>query len=288
MVHDALEKWYPPGRERGVHPAKTFQELVDSHKETAEGYARVMWDQDGDYAELEELGLAMLEGYVEEYGEDPHIEIIQPEQDFQIDIYDPETNKYVVTAVGTFDAIYFDHIVQKYGLLEHKTWKSVRTKHLQLDEQASTYWALAAPWLREQGFFKDDEDISVMLYNVLRKSLPDERPRNEKGQYLNQNGSVSKRQPAPYFERIPIYRDVHDREALIRRLVQEATEIKMAREGDLAVYKNPTYSCPYDCDFFDICELHEVGGDWEEFMKMTTDAYDPYAHHADVSRIEED
>lgn len=278
LVHDCLEGWYKPGRERGVPPVETFKKMFAEREDEL----RLMgsWSEEGEFDKIYDLGVAMLEGYVRHYGTEPHIEIIQPEQPFQLDVYHPDTGEYVVTAVGTMDALMFDHNIQKFGLLEHKTWKRVQTKHLQIDEQASTYWALVPLWLREQGFFKPDEDIHFMLYNVLKKTKPDTRPQNEHGQYLNQDGTVSKRQPEPPYHRSFIYRDVHDRDALIRRLCQEAMEIKMVQEGRLPVYKNPTNFCPFMCNFFDACELDECGGDAETYLEMTTEPYDPYdAHH---------
>ena len=39
---------------------------------------------------------------------------------------------------------------------------------------------------------------------------------------LNKDGSVSKRQPAAYFARVPVYRDAVDRQRMHERVVQEA------------------------------------------------------------------
>lgn len=286
MVHDALEVWYKPGIERGTHPTETFKRLYAESLKTNPKSGS--WSEEGDWDEIGELGEAMLDHYVEYYGTDPLIEVISPEQPFQIDIHDPITGEYVVTAVGTIDVIIRDLKTGKIGLLEHKTYKSIKTDFLAIDEQASTYWALAGPWMVQQGILEEGEHIDFMLYNILRKAKPDPRDKNEKGQYLNKNGSVSKRQPPPFFKRYPVYRDPSDRQIFINRLIMEAREIKRAREGDLDIFKNPTHMCPYDCDFFDVCEIHDAGGDHEELLELTTMPYDPYdAHHPDEKEFED-
>lgn len=287
MVHEALDGWYIPGRERGEHPANTFAKLYEAFVE--KNHKIGMWSEEGDWEEAGSLGNAMLNGYVEQYGEEPHIEVISSEQPFQIDIHDPETGEYVVTAVGTFDSIVRDHgpsMRGKLGFFEHKTYKTVKTQFLSIDEQASTYWTLGPMWLREQGILDEGEDISFMMYNILRKAKPDERPRNDKGQYLNQNGTVSKRQPPPHFVRHWEWRDGRDRDALYNRLIQEAREIQMVRRGELAIYKNPTNNCPWMCDFFDVCETHEIGQDWEELIRLTCEPYDAYASHHEEAELE--
>lgn len=283
LIHDALEKWYIPGRTRGRDPLETFKEQFAEAEALGKIPAGVMYDEDGEYSGMYEMGLNLLEGYTLHYGKEWSMEIIQPEQTFWLDIYDRRpggSGEYVVTATGTMDALYFDHDTQRYGLLEHKTWKQMSTKHLQIDEQASTYWALVPLWLREQGLFGPDDDLSVMMYNVLRKAKRDERPQNSQGMYLNANGSVSKRQPNPIYHRIPIYRDSVNRDALLTRLVSEANEIKMVQQGILDVYKNPTFMCG-SCDFFDACELDECGADVDEYLSMTTVHYDSYATYSD-------
>lgn len=286
LVHDALEQWYQPGKVRGRHPAETFLEL---YNEQLASMPRVgSWSEEGDWDEVGSLGEEMLTHYVEYHGQEEWMEVIAPEQPFQIDIYDPYTDDYVVTAVGTFDGIIRDLRTNKVGLLEHKTYKSIKTDFLAIDEQASTYWALAGPWMREQGILGPDEEIDFMLYNILRKAKPDPRPQNHKRQYLNKDGTVSKRQPSPFFSRYYVYRDTSDRNIFIQRLIDEAREIQMAKRGELAIFKNPTHMCPYDCDFFDICEIHDIGGDWKELAELTCEPYNPYEAHEDDKDLEDE
>jgi hypothetical protein len=52
------------------------------------------------------------------------------------------------------------------------------------------------------------------------------------------------------------------------------------REPDAGAYKNPgKFTCP-GCWLFDVCELHEVGADWETVRAQQTVGWDPYAAHS--------
>lgn len=316
LVHEALAAYYIPGTERGPHPAETFRDLYEEELEEASEFG--FRDEDDKWHDAYELGVVLLEEYVEEYEErDALIEIISPEQPFQVDLYNPKNGRYVCTLVGTVDAIIRDLKTGDYGFFEHKTAKTIRTEHLQLDDQAGTYWAVADEILEQQGI---DIDLSFILYNFLRKGKPDKRPQNSKGHYLNkptkndllgaaksknlpipknatvasltnllersgvdpaQLGEVSKSQPPPLFKRVPVYRDEYDRQQMLQRIVNEAWEMKQVRRGKLPIYKNPTQDCSWDCDFHDVCELHETGADYEELMEFVLKPWDPYADHRD-------
>ena len=89
-IHLAMEHWYIPGRERGVDPRKTWRDYVQKAQADTK-YVNTY--HDGDFAEAVpslELGLDMLEGYLEHYGKEPNIEVISAEQTFQVEIPSPE------------------------------------------------------------------------------------------------------------------------------------------------------------------------------------------------------
>jgi hypothetical protein len=100
-----------------------------------------------------------------------------------------------------------------------------------------------------------------------------------------QFGEVSKKQPAPFFHRQRVYRDTVDRQNLMQRIRMEAWEMGLVRAGRLPVYKNPAGNYPDQhclaCQFKDMCELHENGGDWEQLRDFTMIHWDPYADHND-------
>lgn len=187
LAHKALEIRYPPGRKRGPHPAKTFEKLYRRGD-----YDFSQWDEEGNKVDALELGLAMMNGYVAEYGADDHIEIIQPECTIQIDVCDRQGN-YICTWVGTADAAYMDLARSSprrkvVGALEHKTAKSIEEELTIVSgygEQALSYtWALDM-WLHHNDHLPADQHLDHVKFNWLKKALPDERPVNEHGQSLN-------------------------------------------------------------------------------------------------------
>jgi hypothetical protein len=242
-----------------------------------------------------ELGEAMLNGYFDLYGHDESWDVIATEQTFKRDIrYGPRDK--LAYYVGTVDGVYRDLNTDEIWLMEHKTAKAIQTMHLALDDQAGSYYAVATDMLREQGLIKQDEVLNGIMYNFLRKGLPDDRSRNEDGLYLNKNGSISKVQPSPLFHREPVWKSVGEKEGMLRNIRNELTVMDQFRtqelfdglgnsiEGspqgsNLPLYKNPTRDCFWDCSFYRMCQLHEAGEDWEEFAASEFTTKDPYADH---------
>lgn len=272
LVHGALENYYIPGRKRGPHPAKTFTELYERELEE---YARFGVYSDDQWVEAGELGVDLLENYVDEYGPEKNIEIIAPEMPFKVTVRHPKTDKPYFAAVGKLDAPYINHDNGRLGIIDHKTAASISTKQYSLSEQGSHYWAFAPEFFHRKGILKRGQKLSHILFNFLRKAKRDDRPRNEQGHYLNKDGTVSLRQPPPHFLRHPVWRGEKDREELRTRLTNTVWEMDQVRKGRLPIYKTPSYDCP-QCPFFDACELHESGADHEELLKMTMEKWDPY------------
>lgn len=279
-VHIALAEWYcGPGLKRGPHPAETWLSWSKEEMTKIRTAISDNWEEDV-WVEARELGEFMLDGYVEEYGRDDSWHVIAPEQTFQIDIPFRNKDGIMATHAGTFDLVYRDLIDDSIWLGEHKTAKQVTLGHLPLDDQAGTYWAVAGKTLGHQGVLRKGDTIEGIMYNFLRKGMPDERPVNEKGQSLNKDGSVSKIQPKPLFHREPVYRTRSERAAQLRRIQDEATWMAAARKAPDRIYKTPTRDCEWDCKFFEMCQLHEKGGtDWIEFQEAVFTQRDPYADH---------
>ena len=198
-IHLAMEHWYIPGRERGVDPRETWRDYVQKAQADTK-YVNTY--HDGDFAEAVpslELGLDMLEGYLEHYGREPNIEVISAEQTFQVEIPYPEWHPLdgrkgaeardsKGAYVGTFDQVYRDHDTGKIWLKDFKTAAqlgSSSTQYLPLDDQAGSYWAVADYTLRKQGLIGKDERISGIVYDYLVKAKRDRRPRNPEGLVTN-------------------------------------------------------------------------------------------------------
>ena len=281
MVHRSLAAYYIPetrkARKRGPHPAQTFVKLYDIMN--ADGKAFSVRVDDEFWIDALDLGVEMMENYVTHWRDaDKDILVLYPEMPFQYPIIDPVTGKHLVTYVGTTDALIRRISTGKLGLFEHKTAAAINTNHLFLDEQASSYWCIVPLWLLANGIIKEKDNMDFMLYNFMRKAEKDDRPQNALGQYLNINGTVSKRQPPPLFHREPLYRGKHEQANTMARIIAQVHEMNMIRNGTLTMYKSPSKDCSF-CEWADLCELHETGSDWKELKRMTSEKWEPYLQH---------
>jgi len=279
LVHQSLAAYYIPGRKRGPKPAKTFKKLYVAHGSFS---VREYKDEESEKHDAGDLGVGMLEGYVDEYGDDEDIRIIMPEMPFKIKLTDMGGKPFWY--VGRFDALGLWLPTMEYFIFEHKTAATIKTQHLALDEQAGSYWAFGVEYIRtliKKGLLKKRKlDLEMILYNFLRKSVrnPDKNWA-EDGTLLKMNGEPAKNQPPPYFHREPVYRDINDRKRVISRIRKEAYVIRLTEEGKLPVLKNPTQDCHWQCSFHDMCELHETMSDYKSFMEQIFVGTDSYAEY---------
>lgn len=283
LIHETLARFYKPGTKRGGHPVRLWKQVWAEFIENG-GDDFVVIKASETYAS--ELGIIMMRAYYEEYGKDAEFRVIAPEQTFQLDIFD-EDDHYLCTYTGTVDAVIENLMTRKRGFFEHKTGASLDPfgAPLILDEQAGAYWTFGQMFLQATGVLAEDEILDFVLYNRLRKAKPDPRQQNELGQYLNKNGTVSKRQPPPLFKREYAWRTDAERQSVYDRVVHQVKEMALVRSGELAVYKNPGKSCGW-CEFRDMCEVHESQSDWEAVRDATMTTWDPYADHND--QLQED
>jgi hypothetical protein len=319
LVHEALAVRYPPGRKRGPHPAKTFAELYAEQKRQFS-----QWDDEGNKVDALDLGVAMCEGYVAEYGNDDTVEIIAPEMALSVDVFDAN-GKYLTTWVGRGDAAYKDlarstRSKPVIGFMEHKTGKTIEDMVSVVSgygEQALSYWWAGSQVLQAERLLPVGAQVDHVLFNWLRKGMPDTRPRNADGYALNKPtktalvdaclanglsakgtipvlmetlqqaghnpellGEVSSRQDSPLFHREVLDFGDDELRSINWRIRREAEEIKLARANKLAIYKNPTRDCKWECQFKDACEVHEMGGDYKTMIAMDFTQWDPYEHHS--------
>lgn len=293
LVHRALAPYYKKGVKRGPLPARTFLKLYDAD----DRLAAVLRNDEGEWESLRDLGRGMLEGYVEQYGGDEDWEVIQSEQTFRLPLLVPAATHVLdgsgpsliipafrVTVVGTFDGVWRHRTKKKrVAFKEFKTASTISLDGLAMDDQAGMYWTYGPKWLWRQQILADKTYPSEILYTFLRKAIRNpEYKYDAEGRKLNQDGAVSKSQPAKFYERQPIYRDQADRVNLHERVLEEAREMVLARAGLLTPIKNPgplhMPNCR-GCPVREACELHETGADWEAMLDATTEPWNPYADH---------
>lgn len=223
--------------------------------------------------------------------------------------------KLVGVLVGTFDAVLRNVRTGKVWMVDHKTARErINTNHLVKDEQAGTYVSIATLVLRAQGKIGPDEVVQGIMYNFLRKAKADTRPRNSRGVYCNKPakanyadalgmtdaeakkitlegladlardkgiqvfGDESKTQPAPLFVREFITRNAHERARQVERVSEELVQMHALRGGQLSLTKAPGDHCAW-CDFKDLCDVDEQGGDVADYARAAFRKRDPYADH---------
>lgn len=282
-IHLALAEWYIPGFERGVDPRETWDKFCGDSVASVCQYGGVTGEGPDEWTDAKSLGNIMLTHYLDTYGDDPYWEVLAPEQTFRALIPDPDDpQKAIVDYRGTFDGVIRDHLNGgKLKLVDHKTTAQSGpsiSNYLALDDQASSYIAVATHSLREAGMIKDGESITGIEYNFLTKRKPDPRPRNDEGKYLNKNGSVSKLQPYSTLLRSFITRTKVERVRQLKHIQNEAKVMDLFRRGVLQPTKTPSKDCAY-CPFFDMCQIDEAGGDTKAFKRAVFNRVDPYADH---------
>jgi hypothetical protein len=232
--------------------------------------------------ELYSLGLAMAEQYQAHYGLDPTIDVIGAEIPLQFSF----SPKVVHLLKPDVLFRYRGEDKHAFWLMETKTATSIETQHLTIDDQARPYGAMAETALRNAGVLGTQDYIAGIMYNFLRKKEEDDRPQNEKGQRLNRDGSVSKKQPAPLFQRHKVLMTSRAKAITLKRLAREVMEVAAltdaVRNGPRnreELRKTPTKECPRFCDFFAICEADEQGADIRQMKKSLFVKADPYAQY---------
>jgi hypothetical protein len=186
LVHRSLEPYYKKGTKRGPHPAKTFVKLYEA--ELREQEAIGFRDEEGKWADAATLGESMLNGYVEHWGADDRWQVLATEMPFQVPVLHPRDGEVWFMYVGIVDLVVRDRQTKFVGLVDHKTTGEDPTKieYLNLDEQAGAYWQYGRQALYEQGLLRQDVDLNGIIFNFLLKKMPDDRPQNADGFYLNQ------------------------------------------------------------------------------------------------------
>lgn len=315
LIHECLAGYYPPGIKRGTHPALTFDSIWNDGK-----YDFSQWDEEGNKVNAYDLGMAMCEGYVDQYGLDEDVEIIQPEMSMEVDVFDKQ-GKYLCTWVGQGDAMYRKVSTQRIGFLEHKTAKSIEEELNVISgygEQGLSYYWGGSIVAKHLGILKPGESLDHVKFNWLKKALPDDRPKNAAGEALNkpskdalldacaarslavpkkalvtdlhaileeagvdplQFGEVSKVQKGPLFHRFELPFGEGELENINWRIRAEAWEMSQVRAGKLPILKSPTKDCKWECEFREVCELHSMGGDFQDMLDLEFGTWDPYSNH---------
>lgn len=279
-VHLCFAEYYIPGTKRGRDPRETWEEYCEGHFESVRTSSTYNGDEEDAWTDALELGKAMFEYYLQKYGPEENVKMLAPEQVFQLLIPHPDDRtKAVADMRGTFDGVYFDLEDEEYKLWEHKSASQIDTGHLMMDPQAGGYYPAANHLLRKMGLMDPKRRIKGINYNFLAKRKPHNKPRDSMGRYLNKDGSISKVQPADTLLREFVTRTPKENNRQIEHIGNEVLLMDKYRSGELNLIKNPTRDCKWDCEFLELCQTDEAGGDTEEFKKYAMHVVDPYLDH---------
>lgn len=277
-IHRALQVRYPVGTKRG-----SYLDVVSEFEEAVGAQIRRMpansQPDDDDLVDGIELGRAMLKGYIDYWGRDKHWQVVHTEQPFQIDVLD-DKDRLLVVYCGTWDMLVWDLVDKCYRLVDHKTAKQFGGwEWLTINSQAGSYLWVAPEVLKAKGIFTDKDTIDGIIFNYLKKAMPDARPVNAAGESLNKDGTVSKVQPSPRFHREPTWREPVERVIQYNHVVREAAQMSLVRKGKMAPTKALNKDC-VRCPLFDPCQLQEQGSpDWADVLEGSYRQRDGYADH---------
>lgn len=286
-MHTALEWRYTnknfPSLEMAFHTV-SLQGLMEASQVTLPDY---VYEQ---ARGLRDLGMGMAEGYDRKYGDDNDIRPIGAEIPLEYDIVD--TDGSVLARHRLKPDLLYRNPQNEIWLLENKTAKQISIEHLPIDDQARGYATMSERALRSAGILGRNEQVKGVMYNFLRKIMPDERPKNEKGLSLNKDGSVSKTQRVPEFVRHPVVLSRAAKQQALNHVTREAAmitrltlELRSKRMSPDSLLKTPHKNCPKLCEFFTMCVVEEQGGDIREMQRSMYVRRNPYEYEQDTTDI---
>lgn len=288
-MHTALATWYGQGRKRvGTLKMHFYQAATNAIAVAVQSGAPDHIIEKAE--ELLSLGEAMAQAYEKHYGSDSDVDVITAEIPLEFTIPDHRGNILAIHKLKPDLVFRLRSRRRRIWLMEHKTARTIRTAHLVIDNQARPYGTMAERALRKLGVISRDEEVEGILYNFLRKGLPDLRPTDGNGRSLNKDGSVSKRQPAPLFIRKPVTMTRQAKIITLSRLQADAimlTSVTMQlRNGHIDpidIPKVPRYDCPDDCQFFDMCVAEENGTDIRTMERSLYIRRNPYLYEEETT-----
>lgn len=245
-IHEALDKYYS----EGADPVAFFEEWSDNRiRELA-----AVWDDDNDdLLENKELGMAMLQGYVEEYDGKDNFDVIATEKTLMRRIPVPGRDTLSKCyLVARLDGLVRDHETGKLFSLEHKTFSRFNPGHMEVDHQFTAQVWLGQNLANEMGM---DEEVVGVIYNGLRKQKPSPRVR------------------LPLFERHKLYRTEQQINVMLHRAYWQYREFN---KPGIPIYPQPNPIRCGMCGFQNVCAEYQRGGDFqflldEQFTKRGQD-----------------
>ena len=224
-VHYAMEKYYGEGEDL----IEAFEEYMNKNVLMLPGDKRM------------ELGISMLNNYVDHYQGDDHLEVIATELEIArrvpVPADDPaplfsQAKKFYVAA--RIDAIVYDENLGQNFVMEHKTFSRFYPAQLSRDHQFIIECFVADGWSKKV-------PVAGVIYNGLRKSAKPSKT-------------------TKLFERHTLYIDDASLKIMLHRVYWELVRIS---SDNFHAYPEPsTMKCNY-CEFKEPCNEYMHGGDYK-------------------------
>lgn len=290
-MHTAFQRWYGPGFKRNGTLVEHFLDTAENAQGAAaeNGASEHVLDT---ASELIALGEAMATAYQSFYQDnDPGIDVLATEVPLEFTFSDPGRNSFKATHKLKPDLVYFHPDGSgDILLMEHKTATQIRTAHLAIDGQARPYGAMAERALRTAGLISKPQRLRGIMYNFLRKALPDLRPTDSQGRSLNKNGTVSKKQPATSFVRHLVTLTAQAKVVTLERIQADSAMLALVTQSIRAgridprdIPKTAHWSCPKMCPFFNMCVAEENGSDIRNMEETMFVRKDPYVYYEETT-----
>lgn len=200
-VHLVLAEHYTPptkdgvqanGFTRGRPMLETWEDVMKNTFTTIATQKDFGEEQEKEWVDARELGIAMFTGYEAKWRGDPHWEVLAPEQRFNAKIphnarqrylmdtmgmpvamFGSMSEKFITLLVGSLDLPVRNHLTGQVEIVDHKTsGRKVSVDYLSKDDQIGTYISTTAPYLRSLGLMSDSEEVTAVVFNFLKKSFP--------------------------------------------------------------------------------------------------------------------
>lgn len=295
--HFALEDWY--GYNNYGHPVEAFRAYCHAQKVYANQHAQYRLPES--YDEQVELGEALLNYYVDYWleGRDP-LETLWvdgvPQVEVQCTARLPYSNEH-------YDEVYyqatFDRVVvvdNELWVLDYKFYNRDWTPNMDFDAQMSAYIWLAQSLYQDLGMPVRGAIVQKHFKKVPKQPriLKDGSLSGDKSQatthrlyreaMINMYGEVANA-PIKCQETLSALalKETENRDDYIARDKTERTQAQIESTGEqilmelpemlnphIALYKNDTKDCSYDCSFRDICLMMDDKVDWENYLETMT------------------
>jgi len=239
-IHYALEQYY--GKKADL--IKSFEKWL---AERIRELNKVSLDAANELFEMKGLGVGMLEGYLTEYPKDD-FDVLATEQFMQRPLPAPkgcpDSDCFVSVRL---DGLVRDHQTGRLFSLENKTFSQFSPQFLDLDHQMTAQVFVAQAAAEKIGI---EGEVSGVIYNGLRKSLPSSRTKNR------------------MFERIKVYRNQRQIDVFLNRAYWQYIE---SQKKGFAIYPQPSIPKCNMCDFQPICRSYSLGEDWKFLLRENYD-----------------